>query len=148
DPFTQAPPLLTPAGLRGHPHRDRMEPARQRSGALQAAGAAGQQQEYRLKGVLRRMPVSEYPAAYTEHQAAVSAYQLRKRILVALAMEPLEQVEIRSGLTPEPRRQQVAELAQRATESSGVHGWHPSEEQGPLERYWPRTAPVTCQFGE
>jgi hypothetical protein len=87
---------------------------------------AGQQQEGRLECVFRVLSLSQHPPAHAEDEVAVPSDQLRKRVLIAVVSEAIQQVAIgrllggRLGQTAEVPNEQWNRLAEHEAAPPGA----------------------------
>jgi hypothetical protein len=90
---------------------DSVKPAGDRPPAPDLAGLARQGDKRRLESILRTVSVAEDSVADTEHQSVVPAQHQFKGSLVALLVEPFEELDIACTQGGAPGKQ-VAQMVQ------------------------------------
>src|SRR5260370_27332359 len=97
-PLSSALPLLTHPSLESDPIGDFVKPAPYRFPPGQAPGLPEEYEKRRLKRIVGRLRASENTPAHAQDHAAVSLQQRRKRRLISIQREALQQLPVAEPL--------------------------------------------------
>ena len=99
-----------------------MQPGRQRFGVTHRGRFAGQDQERRLKGILRLVNISQDAPAHVEHERAMTNYQRRESRLIPGRDEAAQECGVTDLVRFRPGRQSANVAQQRVRTSAMASG--------------------------